>query len=349
MGYAVYHVEKGKANANAIGHHIDRTEGKEHSYRQADPERKGKNVHYKIGGRDLPKIPLQEAVNTRIKEGYTGKKAIRKDAVRYLKHVVSGSHKDMKEMEKDPKKIEKWVQANFKFMAKEFGQENIVRFSLHLDEKTPHIHCVTVPLTEDGRLSAKKVLGGRKEMSDRQTRYAEQMAQFGLERGLKRTGIKHEDARAFYARVNNGINAIKQGIDEILPEGDIQRGPKFPVTIKMEKATTMDVLSSKRWEKYEERVRSGLEKSLNDRINKTESEMVEQYNSKLKTAINRIDKTVGNKRKSEQVAIIWKAKAYELHKALYPEQYEKKKQKKKGKGQSMERAITPKGWNKFMP
>jgi hypothetical protein len=29
MGFAVYHLQKGSAPAGSIGHHIDRTEGKE--------------------------------------------------------------------------------------------------------------------------------------------------------------------------------------------------------------------------------------------------------------------------------------------------------------------------------
>ena len=71
-----------------------------------------------------------------------------------------------------------------------------------------HIHAVTVPLTSDGRLSAKEVLGGRKEMSERQDRYAAQMKSFGLERGEKATGIKHENAREYYARIEQAQNSI---------------------------------------------------------------------------------------------------------------------------------------------
>ena len=92
---------------------------------------------------------------------------------------------------------------------KEFGKENIVRFVLHRDEKTPHLHVVTVNLTKDGRLSAKEILGNPKAMQERQDRYAEQMKSFGLERGLKNTGIDHEDAKAFYARMKQSVESGK--------------------------------------------------------------------------------------------------------------------------------------------
>lgn len=65
----------------------------------------------------------------------------------------------MTEIGNDKEKLNKWMNANFKFMMDEFGEENIVRFVLHMDEKKPYIHCVTIPLTSDGRLSAKEIIG----------------------------------------------------------------------------------------------------------------------------------------------------------------------------------------------
>ena len=48
MAYAVYHMEKGNSSSGGIGNHIDRTEGKEHSYLQADPARKNLNIHFDV-------------------------------------------------------------------------------------------------------------------------------------------------------------------------------------------------------------------------------------------------------------------------------------------------------------
>ncbi len=33
-----------------------------------------------------------------------------------------------------------------------------------MDEKTPHLHVVFVPLTQDNRLSAKEIIGNRKKL-----------------------------------------------------------------------------------------------------------------------------------------------------------------------------------------
>lgn len=199
--YAVLHSTKGGKSSGGLGNHIDRVEGMEHTFKHADPERKHLNINFNVP-RDRQNMKLSDAINDRIKEGYNGKRKIRTDAVKFTTHVLTGSHEKMKEIFSDKNKANEWIKANFAFISKEFGKENIVRFNLHLDEKTPHIHAVTVPLTADGRLSAKETIGNKKAMQERQDRYAEAMKAFGLERGMKNTGIKHEDANQYYKRMN---------------------------------------------------------------------------------------------------------------------------------------------------
>ena len=203
MGFAVYHTEKGKTSSGGIGNHIDRKVGAEHSYRHADPERRHLNQIYHVN--DYCKKPLHQAIEARIKEGYKAKKGIRSDAVKYQTHVVTGTHEDMLRIFSKKETAEAWVKANYAFMVREFGKENIVRFVLHRDERTPHVHAVTVPLTKDGRLSAKEVMGNRKDMQERQDRYADAMKIFGLDRGIRNTGIKHESAKEYYARMEDSL------------------------------------------------------------------------------------------------------------------------------------------------
>ena len=83
---------KGKICSGGIGNHIDRTEGKEHSYLQADPARKNLNIHFDVYEK-RNKIPLHEAIEKRISKD-TKEKAIRKDAVKYCTHVLTGSHEN---------------------------------------------------------------------------------------------------------------------------------------------------------------------------------------------------------------------------------------------------------------
>jgi len=211
MSYAVFHTEKGKVSGVLIGRHIDRAEGFESTYQHADPSRKSLNIHLDLG--EYTQMELNQAIEKRIKEGYQSfnkagnLKAIRKDAIKYTTHILTGSHERMKEIEENPEKREAWIEANFAFIKQEFGEKNIVRFAVHRDEKTMHIHAVTVSLTEDGRLCAKEIIGDKKQMQLRQDRYAEQMKDFGLYRGERRTGIRHEDAREYYGRMKRALGA----------------------------------------------------------------------------------------------------------------------------------------------
>ena len=139
--------------------------------------------------------------------------------MKYTTHILTGSHEQMKKIEADADLRKAWINKNLEFVKNEYGEKNIVRFSVHRDEKTMHIHAVTVPLTEDGRLSAKELLGDRLAMSQRQDRYAEQMKSFGLERGQKATGIKHEDAKTYYARIEKAQETISKS--DFTPEKNL--------------------------------------------------------------------------------------------------------------------------------
>lgn len=210
MAYAVLHLEKGKSVSGAIGTHIDRVEGKEFSYRHADKSRLHLNKSYKCTNYDLP---LQNAIKNHIKKNYNGQRAVRKDAVTFVTYVLSGSHEQMKQIAKDEANLDAWIQKNYNFMAQEYGKENIVRFVLHMDERTPHIHAVIVPFTEDYRLSAKEVIGNKKDLEGLQDRYAEAMNEFGLKRGERRTGITHEDAKEYYTRMDKALNTPNEDLE----------------------------------------------------------------------------------------------------------------------------------------
>lgn len=156
MGFTVYHTEKGKTSSGGIGNQIDRKAGAEHSNRHADTERKHLNQIYHVN--EYCKMPLHKTIEARIKEGYKAKKGIRSDAVKYQTHVVTRTHKNIVRIFSKKETAGAWIKANYAFMVREFGKENIVRFVLHRDERTPHAHVVTVPLTKDGHLSAKEIM-----------------------------------------------------------------------------------------------------------------------------------------------------------------------------------------------
>ena len=101
--------------------------------------------------------------------------------------------------------IERWAKDIYGFVCREFGEENVASFIVHLDETGPHAHCVFVPMTADGRLCSKEVLGGknkieaRQHMRDLHTRLAEVNRKYGLDRGddIHETGARHRSTAEY--------------------------------------------------------------------------------------------------------------------------------------------------------
>jgi hypothetical protein len=90
-----------------------------------------------------------------------------------------------------------WVRDNLDFVRQSFGEKNVLGFNLHQDEITPHIHCVVVPVTPDGRLSCRDVFSPA-SLRQLQTDYAEAMKPHGLTRGIHYSTARHEDVRRHY-------------------------------------------------------------------------------------------------------------------------------------------------------
>jgi hypothetical protein len=88
-----------------------------------------------------------------------------------------------------------------KFAQAKFGKENLVRCTLHMDERTPHLHVVFTPITKDGKLHFKSFVNGKTGLTQLQDDYAREMERFGLNRGLKQTRIKHTTTREYYAKL----------------------------------------------------------------------------------------------------------------------------------------------------
>lgn len=89
-----------------------------------------------------------------------------------------------------------------KFHQKRFG--HIISAVIHYDETTPHLHILSVPLTQDGRLSAREIIGNRANLSRMQTEFFEQVGRgYGLERGVQMDGQekkKHITAQEWQLR-----------------------------------------------------------------------------------------------------------------------------------------------------
>lgn len=80
------------------------------------------------------------------------KRKVRKDAVRMCDCVLT-MPKSL-----DPSRSREFFEDAYAFLANRYGAENVVSAYVHMDESMPHMHFAWVPVTEDGRLSAKDVV-----------------------------------------------------------------------------------------------------------------------------------------------------------------------------------------------
>ena len=87
-----------------------------------------------------------------------------------------------------------------------------------MDEKTPHMHLSFVPLTPDGRLSAKEIVGNKKKLTWWQDKFWEHMVVKypDLERGesASQTGRDHIPPRIFKEMTH--LTQQRQKLDELL-------------------------------------------------------------------------------------------------------------------------------------
>lgn len=117
---------------------------------------------------------------------------VRSDSIRLVEVLfsVSTGYFDGK----SPEDIRAYYQRSLDFLCIQQEPSTILSATIHMDEATPHMHVVFVPLTPDHRLSAKEILGNRKKLIQWQDRYYEYMAARypDLSRGESAVQTKHQ-------------------------------------------------------------------------------------------------------------------------------------------------------------
>ena len=126
---------------------------------------------------------------------------VRSDSIRLVEVLfsVSTGYFDGK----SPEDIRAYYQRSLDFLYSQQDPSTILSATIHMDEATPHMHVVFVPLTPDHRLSAKEILGNRKKLIQWQDRYYEYMAARypDLSRGesASQTKRQHMDTQEYKA------------------------------------------------------------------------------------------------------------------------------------------------------
>ena len=123
----------------------------------------------------------------------------RSDSVRVVEALVTASPEFFRGKKKS--EVKAYFQEALDFIREHQDPKNIISAVVHMDEKTPHMHLCFVPLTEDGRLSAKDIMGNKKKLTWWQDEFWKHMVKKfpDLERGesASLTGRDHIPPRVF--------------------------------------------------------------------------------------------------------------------------------------------------------
>lgn len=111
---------------------------------------------------------------------------------------------------KSKEEILRWANTCMDFVYNDLGytKEQVLHSTIHMDEKTPHIHCVVIPLikkldkrtnTERYTISKKQYIKNNEHLSELQDKYDNRLVKdgFDLERGLKGSTAENINIREF--------------------------------------------------------------------------------------------------------------------------------------------------------
>ena len=188
--------------------HNERTKETYASNPDIDPARKHLNYNLLT-----PPAKYRAEVERQIKE--VGCRT-RKDSVRLVEAMVTASPGFFQG--KSQKEIRAYFERAVEFMKSHQSPDTLLSAVVHMDEETPHMHLSFVPITEDGRLCAKDIVGNKKKLTQWQDEYWSYMVKKypDLERGesASETGRIHIPPRIFKKATK--LNRLEKKLKELL-------------------------------------------------------------------------------------------------------------------------------------
>ena len=162
-----------------------------------------------------PSGKYREGANRLIREA--GCKA-RKDSVRLVETLITASPEFF--AGKKPSEIIEFFEHALEFLKTKQSEETFLSAVVHVDEKTPHMHLCFVPITADGRLSAKEIVGNKKKLTKWQDEYWKHMVKKypDFERGESAsiTGRTHIPPRIFKQAIR--LNKQREQLEKLISE-----------------------------------------------------------------------------------------------------------------------------------
>jgi hypothetical protein len=207
--YGILRFKKYKGPAiSPIEAHNERTKEQYASNPDIDTDRSRYNLHLV-----QPQGRYREEADRMIAAAHC---RVRKDSVRVVEALVTASPEFFKD--KNNREIRAYFAYALKFLEGRQRPDTFLSAVVHMDEKTPHLHLCFVPLTADGRLSAKEIIGNRKNLVKWQDEFWQHMVKQypELERGesASQTGREHIPPRIFKEMTQ--LTKQKEQLDALL-------------------------------------------------------------------------------------------------------------------------------------
>lgn len=124
--------------------------------------------------------------------------------------------------------IKKWAEKSLDFVTKDLGIErrNILHAIVHMDEKTPHLHVVAVPLVKTYNkkqnkdvwsISRRQYINGKSQLSKAQDIYNQRMNEGGyeLDRGKKGSSKEHTTKAQYIDKILSENKELKRQNKEL--------------------------------------------------------------------------------------------------------------------------------------
>ncbi len=230
--------------------------------------------------------------------------------------------------------IKEWADTCMEFVYNDLGykKEQVLHATVHMDEKTPHIHCVVVPLvkkydkrtnSERYTISKKQYIRDKIHLSELQDKYHKRLTDKGydLERGIKGSDSKHIEIKE-YKKINRDlekkINIRTEKLNKEIKELDekMKTSKSLPfdkkhIIVDKETFESMNKVidESKKIKEIEPKI-----KTIFEEINSfsTNYKTMEKENQKYKREITKLEKD-NNKLEKENNSLIYQiSKLFEL-------------------------------------
>lgn len=283
VGYAVVHMMKIKSGAvGGIQSHNNR----EHEPKtNPDVDMSRSEDNYDLISCDNYKRSIKEKLSNLVESS----RAIRKDAVVVCNFIVTSDNETMDALGADRQR--EFFQDSVKWFSDRYGADRVLNATVHMDETTPHLHIGVMPITQDGRLSAKAIFT-KTEMKAIQTEFAREVGEkYGLERGVEGSERTHlSEARFKEQKALEMVNehgAIAQEL-RVLAEDykqELSEATRSLETVKQELSTMQDRKDALQGEV--ERLKA-LNNQTADKIREA-NEAIKKYSSTLLNLQNQLN------------------------------------------------------------